>query len=64
VRTHGGLKIAVVAKNKFKIQNIVPDGLNGVPNVDGLVEAFLGTLEPLETSDLVYVLVDARTKAR
>lgn len=54
----------MVAKNKFKIQNIVPDRLDGVPNVDGLVEAFLGTLEPLEASDLVYVLVDARTKAR
>ena len=36
MRTDGGLNRAVVAKNKFKIQNIVPDGLDGVPNVDGL----------------------------
>ncbi len=54
----------MVAKNKFKIKNIVPTGLDGVPDVDALVEAFLETLEPLEASALVHVLVDARTKAR
>jgi hypothetical protein len=54
----------VAAKSNFKIKNIVPSGLDTVPNVDALVEAFLGTLDPLEASDLVHVLVDARTKAR
>jgi hypothetical protein len=54
----------MVAKSKFKMKNVVPDGLAGVTNVDDLVEAFLGTLEPLEADDLVHVFVDAKTKAR
>lgn len=54
----------MAAKNKFKIKNIVPNGLEGIPNVEDLVAAFLETLEPLEANDLVHVLVDARMKAR
>ena len=54
----------MTAKNKFKIKNIVPSGLDGVPDVDPLVEAFLESLLPLEASDLMHVFVDARTKAR
>jgi hypothetical protein len=42
MRTDGGLKIAVVAKNKFKIQNIVPDGLDRFPVVGHLVGPFRG----------------------
>jgi hypothetical protein len=52
------------AKKQSNIKNIIPQGLDGVPNVDALVEAFISTLEPLEASDLVHILVDARTKAR
>ena len=51
-------------KNKFKIKNVIPKGLDGVPDVEGLVEAFLETLQPLEANDIVHVFVDARTKAR
>ncbi len=54
----------MTAKNKFKIRNILPNGLAGVPDVDPLVEAFLASLQPLEASDLTHVFVDARTKAR
>ena len=51
-------------KSKFKIKNIIPSRLEDVQNVDALVEAFVETLDPLEASDVVHVLVDARTKAR
>lgn len=49
---------------KFNIKNIIPPGLDGVPDVDALVRAFLEMLQPLEISDVCHVLVDARTKAR
>lgn len=54
----------MIAKNKFRIKNVVPNGIAGVPDVDALVEAFLESLQPLEAGDLTHVFVDARTKAR
>ena len=54
----------MVSQKEYKIKNIVPAGLNDVPNVDERVKAFLRILQPLEVGDVVHVLVDARTKAR
>lgn len=51
-------------KSKLNIQNVIPDGLKGVMNVDSLVEAFLHTFQPLGAADVFHVLVDARTTAR
>jgi hypothetical protein len=52
-------------KKKFNIRNVIPAGLEkDVPDVDSLVESFVSTLEPLEATDIVHVLVDARTNAR
>ena len=51
-------------KSKFNIKNIVPAKLEGVKNVDSLVDAFLHAVQPLEANDVFHVLVDARTNAR
>jgi hypothetical protein len=51
-------------KSKFNIKNILPAKLEGVKNVDSLVEAFVHTVQPLEANDVFHVLVDARTNAR
>ncbi|MGB9195532.1 MAG: hypothetical protein WCB53_01255 [Terriglobales bacterium] len=51
-------------KNKFNIKNVIPAKLDGAKNVDQLVEAFLQSVQPLETNDVFHVLVDARTNAR
>lgn len=50
--------------DRLNIKNIVPEGLQGVPNVDPVVQKFVDLFEPLEAIDVFHVLVDARTNAR
>ncbi len=53
----------MTTKNQHKVKNVLPTNLEGVSDVNDLVEAFLAALNPLEASDLVHVFVDAKTKA-
>jgi len=50
--------------NKVNLKNNVPAGLQKVQDVDSTVEAFLKAFQPLESSEVFHVLVDARTNAR
>lgn len=52
------------SQKKPNIKNSIPDGLQGVKNVDLLVEAFWQALQPLEANDVFHVFVDLRTQAR
>jgi hypothetical protein len=49
---------------KVRLRNNVPTGLQGVQDVDSVVESFLETFQPLEADEAFHVLVDARTHAR
>jgi hypothetical protein len=51
-------------KVTLNIKNVIPEGIQGVRNVDALVESFLQFFQPLEANDVFHVLVDARTNAR
>jgi hypothetical protein len=50
--------------DKVRLRNNVPTGLQGVQDVDSVVESFLETFRPLEADEAFHVLVDARTNAR
>jgi hypothetical protein len=51
-------------KSKFNIKNVIPEGMQGIQNVDELVQAFVETFQPLEANDVFHVFVDLRTNAR